>query len=145
MLNIDEIQNGIVIDHIKAGTAIGLMELLGITEKRNATVALIQNVRSQKNPAGKKDIIKVEGDYSWLNLEVMAYVDPDITLTVIENGKVIRKEHPQRPKRLVNIVKCNNPRCISTIEEACDQIFELSNNGKYRCIYCEQELQVKPE
>lgn len=143
MLNIDEIQNGIVIDHIKAGTAVGLMELLGITANRNATVALIQNVRSQKSSSGKKDIIKVEGDYSWLNLEVMAYIDPDITLTVIENGKVVRKEQPQRPKRLVNIVKCNNPRCISTIEEACDQIFELSNNGKYRCIYCEQELQVQ--
>ena len=99
MLNIDEIQNGIVIDHIKAGTAIGLMDLLGIAGNRTASVALIQNARSSKTASGRKDIIKVEGDAS----------------------------------------------CISSIEEECDQIFELSSNGKYRCIYCEQELQVKPE
>ena len=110
MLNIDEIQNGIVIDHIKAGTAVGLMELLGITGNKTANVALIQNARSHKADCGRKDIIKVEGDASWLNL-----------------------------------VRCRNPRCISSIEEECDQIFEMSSNGKYRCIYCEQELQVKPE
>ena len=115
MLNIDEIQNGIVIDHIKAGTAVGLMELLGITGNKTANVALIQNL------------------------------DPDISVTVIENGKAVRKEKPKPPKRLVNIVRCRNPRCISSIEEECDQIFEMSSNGKYRCIYCEQELQVKPE
>ena len=130
MLNIDEIQNGIVIDHIKAGTAIGLMDLLGIKGNRTSSVALIQNARSHKAESGRKDIIKVEGDASWLNLE---------------NGKAVKKEKPQPPKRLVNIVRCKNPRCISSIEEECDQIFELSSNGKYRCIYCEQELQVKPE
>ena len=145
MLNIDEIQNGLVIDHIKAGTAIGLMDLLGIKDNRTASVALIQNARSRKSASGRKDIIKVEGDASWLNLDVLAYLDPDISVTVIENGKPVRKERPKPPKRLVNIVRCRNPRCISSIEEECDQIFELSSNGKYRCIYCEQELQVKPE
>ena len=159
MLNIDEIQNGIVIDHIKAGTAIGLMDLLGIAGNRTASVALIQNARSSKTAnvaliqnarshkadCGRKDIIKVEGDASWLNLDVLAYLDPDISVTVIENGKAVRKEKPKPPKRLVNIVRCRNPRCISSIEEECDQIFEMSSNGKYRCIYCEQELQVKPE
>ena len=145
MLNIDEIQNGIVIDHIKAGTAIGLMDLLGIKGNRTASVALIQNARSHKTECGRKDIIKVEGDSSWLNLDVLAYLDPNISVTVIQDGKAIKKEKPQPPKRLVNIVRCKNPRCISSIEEECDQIFELSSNGKYRCIYCEQELQVKPE
>ena len=145
MLNIDEIQNGIVIDHIKAGTAIGLMDLLGIKGNRTASVALIQNARSHKAESGRKDIIKVEGNYSWLNLDVLAYLDPNISVTVIENGTAIKKEKPQPPKRLVNIVRCKNPRCISSIEEECDQVFELSSNGKYRCIYCEQELQVKPE
>ena len=140
MLNIDEIQNGIVIDHIKAGTAIGLMDLLGIKGNRTSSVALIQNARSHKAESGRKDIIKVEGDASWLNLDVLAYLDPDISVTVIENGKAVKKEKPQPPKRLVNIVRCKNPRCISSIEEECDQIFELSSNGKYRCIYCEQEL-----
>ena len=138
MLNIDEIQNGIVIDHIKAGTAVGLMDLLGIAGNRTASVALIQNARSKKTASGRKDIIK-------LNLDVLAYLDPNISVTIIENGKAVRKEQPKPPKRLVNIVRCKNPRCISSIEEECDQIFELSSNGKYRCIYCEQELQVKPE
>ena len=99
----------------------------------------------EKTASGRKDIIKVEGDASWLNLDVLAYLDPNISVTIIENGKAVRKEQPKPPKRLVNIVRCKNPRCISSIEEECDQIFELSSNGKYRCIYCEQELQVKPE
>lgn len=87
----------------------------------------------------------MEGDASWLNLDVLAYLDPNISVTIIKDGKAVKKEKPQPPKRLVNIVRCKNPRCISSIEEECDQIFELSSNGKYRCIYCEQELQVKPE
>ena len=89
MLNIDEIQNGIVIDHIKAGTAVGLMDLLGIAGNRTASVALIQNARSKKTASGRKDIIKVEGDASWLNLDVLAYLDPDISVTIIENGKAV--------------------------------------------------------
>jgi len=145
MLHIDEIQNGIVIDHIKAGSAIGLMGLLGIKQNNSASVALIQNARSNKSASGRKDIIKVEGEYSWLNLDVLAYLDPDITVTVIQDGKPVKKEKPQPPRRLVNIVRCHNPRCISSIEEECDQIFEMSSNGKYRCIYCEQELTVKPD
>ena len=139
---IDSIQNGIVIDHISAGKAMELYNILGL-DKLDCTVAILKNVTSGK--LGRKDIIKVEGDASWLNLDVLAYLDPDISVTVIENGKAVKKEKPQPPKRLVNIVRCKNPRCISSIEEECDQIFELSSNGKYRCIYCEQELQVKPE
>ena len=95
MLNIDEIQNGIVIDHIKAGTAVGLMDLLGIKGNRTASVALIQNARSHKSPTGRKDIIKVEGDASWLNLDVLAYLDPNITVTTIQEGKPVKKEKPQ--------------------------------------------------
>ena len=117
MLNIDEIQNGIVIDHIKAGTAVGLMDLLGIKSNRTASVALIQNARSSKSPTGRKDIIKVEGDAAWLNLDVLAYLDPNITVTTIQDGKAVKKEKPQPPRRLVNIVRCRNPRCISTVEE----------------------------
>ena len=139
---IDSIQNGIVIDHITAGKAMELYQILGL-DKLACTVAILKNVTSGK--LGRKDIIKVEGDASWLNLDVLAYLDPGISVTIIENGKAVRKEKPMPPKRLVNIVKCRNPRCISSIEEECDQIFELSSNGKYRCIYCEQELQVKPE
>ena len=139
---IDSIQNGIVIDHITAGKAMELYQILGL-DKLACTVAILKNVTSGK--LGRKDIIKVEGDASWLNLDVLAYLDPNISVTIIENGKAVRKEQPKPPKRLVNIVRCRNPRCISSIEEECDQIFEMSSNGKYRCIYCEQELQVKPE
>ena len=139
---IDAISNGIVIDHISAGKAMYLYNILGL-DQLDCSVALLKNVVSSK--LGRKDIIKVEGDASWLNLDVLAYLDPDISVTVIENGKPVRKERPKPPKRLVNIVRCRNPRCISSIEEECDQIFELSSNGKYRCLYCEQELQVKPE
>ena len=145
MLNIDEIQNGIVIDHIKPGTAIGLMDLLGIKGNRTSSVALIQNARSSKSPTGRKDIIKVEGDAAWLKLDVLAYLDPDITVTTIQDGRPVRKEKPQPPRRLVNIVRCRNPRCISTVEEEFDQIFELGAGGKYRCVYCEQELQVNKD
>ena len=140
MLNIDEIQNGIVIDHIKAGTAIGLMDLLGIKGNRTASVALIQNARSHKTECGRKDIIKVEGDSSWLNLDVLAYLDPNISVTVIQDGKAIKKEKPQPPKRLVNIVRCKNPRCITNLEANCEHIFRMSSSKKYRCIYCNQEI-----
>ena len=142
MLNIDEIQNGLVIDHIKAGTAIGLMDLLGIKDNRTASVALLQNVRSQKS--GKKDIIKIEGDVSDLSFDILGYVDPKISITFIENGHVAKKSRPEQPKRLVNVIKCKNPRCITSIEEGCDHIFALTPSGKYRCVYCEQEFSVKP-
>ena len=116
MLNIDEIQNGIVIDHIKAGTAVGLMELLGITGNKTANVALIQNARSHKADCGRKDIIKVEGDASWLNLDVLAYLDPDISVTVIENGKAVRKEKPVCQWRM-------NWRVWSEISSRCRQVW----------------------
>ena len=142
MLNISGINNGVVLDHIQAGKSMDIYHYLNLQEL-DCQVAIIKNAKSNK--MGRKDIIKVEGDASWLNLDVLAYLDPNISVTIIENGKAVRKEQPKPPKRLVNIVRCKNPRCISSIEEECDQIFELSSNGKYRCIYCEQELQVKPE
>ena len=143
MLNIDEIQNGIVIDHIKAGTAIGLMDLLGIKGNRTASVALIQNARSHKTECGRKDIIKVEGDSSWLNLDVLAYLDPNISVTVIQDGKAIKKEKPQPPKRLVNIVRCKNPRCITSVEQELPQVFTLTEESTrtYRCLYCETKAE----
>ena len=136
MLKVDEIQNGVVIDHITAGTGLALYHMMELEKLSNASVALLQNVRSQKD--GKKDIIKIEGDVS------LAYVDPKISITVIKDGKVAEKKHPDQPKRLVNVIKCTNPRCITSIEEGCDHIFALTRSGRYRCIYCEQEFRVKP-
>ena len=100
MLNIDEIMNGVVIDHITAGTGLSLYHLLELEKLSEASVALLQNVRSQKS--GKKDIIKIEGDISGLNFDVLGYVDPQISLTFIENGHVTRKVRPDQPNRLVN-------------------------------------------
>ena len=142
MLKIDEIQNGVGIDHITAGTGLALYHMMELEKLGNASVALLQNVRSQK--AGKKDIIKIEGNVSGLSFDTLAYVDPKISITVIQDGKVVEKKHPEQPKRLVNVIKCTNPRCITSIEEGCDHIFALTPSGRYRCIYCEQEFRVKP-
>ena len=142
MLNIDEIQNGVVIDHITAGTGLALYHMMELEKLDNASVALLQNVRSQKS--GKKDIIKIEGDVSRLNFDILGYLDPQISITVIENGTVSQKIRPEQPKRLVNVIKCKNPRCITSLEEGCDHIFALTPSGRYRCIYCEQEFSVKP-
>ncbi len=142
MLNIDEIQNGVVIDHITAGTGLALYHMMELEKLDDASVALLQNVRSQKT--GKKDIIKIEGDVSRLNFDILGYLDPQISITVIENGTVSKKIRPEQPKRLVNVIKCKNPRCITSMEEGCDHIFALTPSGRYRCIYCEQEFSVKP-
>ena len=136
MLNIDEIQNGVVIDHITAGTGLALYHLMELEKLNDASVALLQNVRSQKT--GKKDIIKIEGDVSGLNFDILGYLDPQISITVIENGHVSKKIRPEQPKRLVNVIKCKNPRCITSMEEGCDHIFALTPSGRYRCIYCER-------
>lgn len=140
MLNIDSIQNGIVIDHITAGTGMDLYQLLNL-DKLDCSIAVIRNARSGKN--GKKDIIKIEGTDLNLDLDVLGYLDPTITVNVIRDGKISEKKRPERPQRLVNVVKCHNPRCITSIESEIDHIFELTPTGKYRCIYCEEELQVK--
>ncbi len=143
MLKVDEIQNGVVIDHITAGTGLALYHLLELEKLTGASVALLQNVRSEK--AGKKDIIKIEGDVSHLSFDILGYLDPRISITVIENGAIARKVRPAQPKKLVNVIKCTNPRCITAIEEECDHIFLLTPSGRYRCAYCEQEFRVKPQ
>ena len=136
----DSIKNGIVIDHITAGKGMEIYRLLGL-EELDCSVALIKNVASKKS--GKKDIIKIEGDISGLNFDVLGYVDPQISLTFIENGHVARKVRPDQPKRLVNVIKCTNPRCITSLETGCDHIFALTPSGRYRCVYCEQEFRVR--
>lgn len=143
MLTVDEILNGVVIDHITAGTGLGLYHLMELEKLHDASVALLQNVRSQKS--GKKDIIKIEGDVSRLNFDILGYLDPKITITVIENGHIVNKIRPKQPQLLVNVIKCTNPRCVTSVEEGCDHIFTLTPSGRYRCIYCEQEFSVKPQ
>jgi len=143
MLNIDEIMNGVVIDHITAGTGLSLYHLLELEKLSEASVALLQNVRSQKS--GKKDIIKIEGDISGLNFDVLGYVDPNITVNIVKDGKMVDKKHMALPERLTNVIQCKNPRCITSIERGVPQRFRLANPERrvYRCEYCDTEHVAK--
>lgn len=136
MLNIDSIQNGIVIDHIQAGKGMRIYELLEL-DKLDCCVALIKNARSSK--IGRKDIIKIEGDLA-INFDVLGFIDNNITVCTIKNGELVKKENIVLPRRIKNVVKCKNPRCITSTEENLDQIFVLCDEKahRYRCLYCEQ-------
>lgn len=136
MLNIDSIQNGIVIDHIQAGKGMRIYELLEL-DKLDCCVALIKNARSSK--MGRKDIIKIEGDLA-INFDVLGFIDNNITVCTIKNGELVKKENIVLPRRIKNVVKCKNPRCITSTEENLDQTFVLCDEKahRYRCLYCEQ-------
>ena len=136
MLNIDSIQNGIVIDHIQAGKGMRIYELLEL-DKLDCCVALIKNARSSK--LGRKDIIKIEGDLA-INFDVLGFIDNNITVCTIKNGELVKKENIVLPRRIKNVVKCKNPRCITSTEENLDQIFVLCDEKahRYRRLYCEQ-------
>ncbi len=137
-MNIDSIQNGIVLDHITAGKALQLYADLELN-KLDCSVAIIQNVKSNK--MGRKDILKIDQNIA-VNLDVIGYIDPDTTVSIIKDGVTIEKKKVAPPIRLINVVKCKNPRCITTTEQGIDQIFKLTDvaNRTYRCIYCEDEL-----
>ena len=134
-MNIDSIQNGIVIDHITAGRGMKLYELLEL-EKLDCSVAIIKNVHSQKQ--GKKDIIKIDADIP-VNLDVIGYVDPGVTVNVIRDGVLVEKKRIDMPETLVNVIFCKNPRCITSCEQELKHIFKLTDrkNKVYRCLYCE--------
>lgn len=135
-MNIDSIQNGYVIDHIRAGNAMEIYKDLGLDDL-DCSVAIIRNAKSQKNQ-GKKDIIKIDQEIE-LDLDLLAYIDPGVTVNVIRDGKLVDKRKPEMPKRIVNVMKCKNPRCITQVEQELDQIFVLTDKEQqtYRCYYCE--------
>ena len=134
-MNIDAIQNGIVIDHITAGRGMQLYELLGL-EKLDCSVAIIKNVHSVK--LGRKDIIKIDADIP-VNLDVIGYVDPGVSVNIIRNGELVEKRRIDMPETLTNVIFCKNPRCITTCEQEIQHIFKLTDrkNKVYRCLYCE--------
>lgn len=136
MLNIDEITNGIVIDHIKAGKSMDIYYYLNL-EKLDCSVAIIKNAKSRK--MGRKDIIKIEG-FLDIDLDVLGVLDQDITVNIIKNCQITEKFTPSLPKEVTNIIRCKNPRCITSVEQDLPHIFKLTNKEKriYRCIYCEQ-------
>ena len=134
-MNIDSIQNGYVIDHIKGGKGMDIYSALRLSEL-SCPLAMMRNVPSEK--MGKKDIIKIDSLID-LDLDVLGYLDPEITVNVIENGKCVRKFHPELPTELRGILTCKNPRCITSIEQELPHVFRLTDpeNRVYRCIYCE--------
>ena len=134
-MNIDSIQNGVVIDHITAGCGMELYDLLGL-DKLDCSVAIIKNVHSRK--MGKKDIIKIDANIP-VDFDVIGYVDPGVTLDFIKDGKLVEKRTVDLPEILTNVLRCKNPRCITSIEQELDQVFKLTDREKkiYRCVYCE--------
>ena len=140
-MNIDGVNTGIVLDHIKAGKSMQIYELLGL-DKINNCVAIIQNADSAKY--GKKDIIKIDQIID-LDFDVLGYVDSNITVNIVKDGKLERKHHMELPQTLKNVVKCKNPRCITSVEQEIVHTFKLVDreNKVYRCIYCDAEHKVK--
>lgn len=139
-MNIDSIKNGIVIDHIVAGKGMELYRLLGLDEL-DCSVAIIKNVTSKK--MGKKDIIKIDSDID-VDVDILGYVDPGVTVDIIKNGELVEKRKVSLPETLTNVIKCKNPRCISSVEQELPQIFKLSGGESdrvYRCIYCETKAE----
>lgn len=139
-MKIDSIVNGIVIDHIAAGRGMQLYKLLGLDKLEGCSVAIIMNVHSQK--MGRKDIIKVDASID-LDLDAIGYVDPNATVNVIKDGTLVEKKDIGLPEKLVNIIRCKNPRCITTTEQELTQLFILTDRSKgvYRCRYCEAKAE----
>ena len=135
-MNIDAIQNGIVIDHITAGRGMRIYELLGL-DALDVSVALIKNAVSHQT-GGKKDIIKIDSDMS-VNFDVLGFVDPGVTVNIIRDGELVEKRRIDMPEKLTNVIRCKNPRCITSTERAIDHVFKLTDrkNKVYRCVYCE--------
>lgn len=140
-MRIDSIKNGIVIDHIAAGKAKEVYDALDLA-KLDCQVAIIMNCRSNK--MGKKDIIKIDNDFD-VDLDVLGYIDPNITVSIIKNGETVEKKKLQLPEKIINVAKCKNPRCITSVERDLDQVFYLANREKriYRCYYCESKAEKK--
>ena len=138
MLNVGQLNEGFVLDHIEAGKSMMIYNKLGL-DKLNSCVAIIKNARSNK--MGKKDIIKIEADIDLVDLDALGFIDHNITVNIIKNGEIVEKKTLKLPKSITNVIKCQNPRCITSIEQELDNIFILTDEEKqvYRCKYCEEK------
>ena len=136
-MNIDSIKRGIVLDHIQAGRSMDIYRYLHLDELE-CSVAIIKNVKSEA--MGRKDIIKIDEAID-IDLNVLGYIDPGITVNIIDDGRIVEKKHLNLPLRLVNVVRCKNPRCITSAEPSLDHIFKLADEKRrvYRCVYCDAE------
>nr|WP_297936187.1 aspartate carbamoyltransferase regulatory subunit [uncultured Lachnoclostridium sp.] len=141
MLNISGLNSGVVIDHIEAGKSMEIYNYLDL-EHMDCSVAIIKNAKS--NCMGKKDMIKIEGPIN-IDLDMIGVLDPNITINIINDGRIVEKRHLNLPKEVKNIIKCKNPRCITSVEQELPHRFKLTNKEKgiYRCVYCEQSFRGK--
>ncbi len=137
MLNISGIKEGFVLDHIKAGTSMRIYHDLGL-DQLDCTVAIIMNAKSTK--MGRKDIIKVECPIDAMDLDVLGFIDHNITVNVIKDNNIAEKRELKMPKMIKNVIRCKNPRCITSIEQELEQVFVLTDEKTetYRCKYCEE-------
>ncbi|NLB37922.1 MAG: aspartate carbamoyltransferase regulatory subunit [Clostridiales bacterium] len=139
-MNIDSIQNGIVIDHIKAGQAMQIYDFLELG-LLDCPVAIIKNAASTK--MGRKDIIKIDSELK-IDLNALGYIDPEITINIIRDGVRVKKYHPELPELITNIIRCKNPRCITSIKQELPHVFRLIDRARdeYRCVYCESKAGI---
>ncbi|HIT66327.1 MAG TPA: aspartate carbamoyltransferase regulatory subunit [Candidatus Merdisoma merdipullorum] len=142
ILNVGRISEGFVLDHIQAGKSMEIYKYLNL-DKLDCTVAIIKNARSAK--MGKKDIMKIECPIDYIDLDVLSFIDHNITVNIVKDEEVVEKSTLTLPKEIRNIIKCRNPRCITSIEQELDQVFILTDPRKevYRCKYCEEKYKRK--
>lgn len=138
MLNVGSLNDGIVLDHIQAGKSAEIYYYLGL-DKLDCQVAIIKNAKSQK--MGRKDIIKIESPIDIINLDILGFIDHNITVNIIHNGEISEKRVLTLPETITNVIKCKNPRCITSIEQGLKQVFKLTDAEKriYRCKYCDEK------
>ncbi|WP_334145292.1 aspartate carbamoyltransferase regulatory subunit [Muricomes intestini] len=137
-LNVGRISEGFVLDHIQAGKSMEIYKYLHL-DKLDCCVAIIKNAKSSK--MGKKDILKIECPIDIINLDILGFIDHNITVNIIQDEEVVEKKRLTLPKKIKNVIRCKNPRCITSIEQGLDQIFVLTDerNETYRCKYCEEK------
>ena len=142
MLNISGLNEGIVLDHIQAGKSLDIYYNLGL-DKLDCQVAIIKNARSNK--MGRKDIIKIEGGLDHIDLDILGYIDHNITVNIIRDNQIAEKRTLKLPKKITNVIHCRNPRCITSIEQELPHVFYLADEEKqiYRCAYCEEKYGKK--
>ena len=138
MLNISGLKEGIVLDHIEAGKSLEIYYNLGL-DTLDSQIAIIKNARSNK--MGKKDIIKIEGGLDHIDLDILGYIDHNITVNIIKDNLIVEKKALSLPKKITNVIHCKNPRCITSIEQGLPHVFYLADEDKevYRCMYCEEK------
>ena len=139
-LNVSGLSEGVVLDHIQAGKCMDIYKYLKL-DKLDCTIAIIKNATSNK--MGRKDIIKIECPIDYIDLDVLGFIDHSITINIIQDNKIVEKKRLQLPRQITNVIRCKNPRCITSIEQELDHVFILTDekNEVYRCKYCEEKYQ----